>query len=271
MTIAFIGVGNYTGHLLRGLFGRPWKTRDNGFCVNLFDIDRDRLNYVARQLLKVHKSRTLASAIANAEIIIVAVPVDKVRGVLSDVKRIVPNREVSVIIMDGANPMDIMKEYPDFFVGAIMFNHFVRTRSGIVGFWRGTLCDDVVSSLSNLLSFLGVLKMVKAPDSLKVIRVVAGVGAGVLLQFLNHLVDCFAQLGFTYHEADQVVRTLLEGTIVSHNEGKTIPQIYESIKGNKGLVTAEMLQVLNSEIYNKMIIEKNFFNALKRIEEIAVL
>ncbi|MFW2330758.1 MAG: pyrroline-5-carboxylate reductase [Nitrospinota bacterium] len=267
--IAIIGLGFMGSAIVEGIATRSDLNLNNIIGA---DVDscksRERLTKDKINITVISDNSKAASA---ADIILLAVKPNVVKGVLSEIKEKVDEKKLIISIAAGINIKDIASSLPNTAkIVRAMPNVAATIGQSISGLSRGANVTDRDFQIAvDLFSLIGSTLQVDE-KMLDAVTAISGAGPAYLFLFLESLIDAGVLLGLTRDESTLLAKKMTLGAVMLADQSAShISQLKEMVTSPAGATIAGLQEL--EECKFKAAILKATATAANRSKELGKL
>jgi len=264
--ICFIGGGNMAGSLISGLISNQYAPDK----ITVTDLDTVKLEQLKQQY-SINTQTDNLKAVANADIIVLAVKPQVLNNVCADIKEIAQkNRPLFISIAAGIRSTDI-----DRWLGGnqslvrCMPNTPALIQAGATGlFANAKTSREQKAQAEHILSAAGITLWVDNETQLDAVTAVSGSGPAYFFLFLEAMQHAGTQLGLDESSAAMLAKQTALGAARMAIEGSDSPTTLREKVTSKGGTTAAAIASFESNNFSQ-IIEQALTAAHDRAIELA--
>jgi len=256
-------------------FGNMGKTFASSFITSRF-IKAEDVKVISRTLpmanemfgIPLNNFNTVASSeIATSDIVLLAIKPQDFHAVASDLKKYVSKHQILFSIMAGVSIDKIKRALNVEKVVRSMPNLGTQIGIGMSVFSASEETDRKdLFIIQNLINTTGKSVYVEEETLINPATAVSGSGPAYVFYFMNAMIKAAENLGFTYSEAELLVRQTFLGAINLQSAVGLSNEDLISKVASKGGTTERALSVFNDNSLDKIINEAIFEANLRAIE-----
>lgn len=241
MKISFIGVGTMGEAMVRGLLRRKVCAAGD---ITIYDIKQDRMENAVRKY-KVRPAQTLDKAIAPAEIIVIAVKPQDIRGLLSKLKDEIPRNTLVISIAAGITIETLRHGLGHHAVVRAMPNMPAHIGEGMT-VWTATaeVTEEQKEAVSRLLGALGEEIYVPGEDYVDMATALSGSGPAFIFLIIEALTDAGVHIGLPRATAQKLaLQTIIGSTDAVKKTGRHPAELKNMVTSPGGTTTEGLKQL----------------------------
>jgi pyrroline-5-carboxylate reductase len=242
--IVFIGAGNMAEALVSGLIRKGIAGADR---IRVTDVREDRRAYF-RAAYGVEGLADNRAAVADADVVVLAVKPQGMRGVLTEIQSAVTDRHLVISIAAGI-PVRLIEESLTDGVRVIrsMPNTPALVGSGVAAICAGSRATD--SDLERADQLLGATGAVVRVDEglMDAVTAISGSGPAYVFYLMEAMLESAQRMGLEDQDALQLVTGTVEGAARLVRETGLSPAELRERVTSKGGTTAAALSVMKEE------------------------
>lgn len=267
-TIAFIGAGNMTQSIVGGMV-------QNGYPANYITVSNPSIGKLERlqQQLGVTVTQHNSEAVANAEVVVLAVKPQLMAAVCAQLKAETANLNDKLIISIAAGIR--LAKYQDYLAAERIIRVMPNTPSLVGQGMTGLVAEAAASSAdrdfaSSIFNRVGKTMWVDDEDQMDILSALAGSGPAYFFEFMASLQKAAVALGFDHQQARILVnQTALGAAAMASASEHELPDLRAQVT-SKGGSTAKGIEVYQAADID-FISEQALRAAVKRNQEMAQL
>jgi len=251
MNITLIGGGNMARALLGGLIARGQACE----ALAVVEIDAEARATVAARFGVATFGAIEGPAVANAEVIVIAVKPQNVRAVARELAALL-QRQVVVTIAAGIRLTDLSRWLRGYrrLVRA-MPNTPALIGAGIAGLYALPGVDhDGRSAAGSVLEAVGQILWCEHEDALDAITAVSGSGPAYVFYFLEAIEQAATELGFAPVEARRLAYATFSGSIRLAEQSDSEPALLRAQVTSRGGTTERALAAMEDAAVKSAIV-----------------
>ncbi|AJC49579.1 pyrroline-5-carboxylate reductase [Allofrancisella guangzhouensis] len=264
MRICFLGGGNMAKAMISGLV----KSSFNPKNITVIDRNIDKLEALYSEYM-IEISKPLSEAIAESEVIILAIKPQQMGELIKSIKNYVSSSHLIISVAAGIQ----VAIYAKLFGKDIALARAIPNTPSSLGYGAtGIYFNDSVDAkqkniVINIMSSMGITVVVDTEYKIDVIAACASSGPAYYLQFMEYMIESAVKNGLARSQASiLVLQTCLGTAHMALNSGDSIEILRESITSKKG-ITSEALKIFE-ESNLRGIVDKAIKANIKRSKEL---
>lgn len=267
-SIAFIGAGNMTQSIVGGMV-------KNGYPANQITVSNPSSGKLERlqQQLGVNTSQDNSTAVANAEVVVLAVKPQLMAAVCAQLKAEVADLSDKLIISIAAGIR--LAKYQDYLAAKRIIRVMPNTPSLVGQGMTGLVTAEHTSTAdrefaSSIFNRVGKTLWVDDEEQMDILSALAGSGPAYFFEFMASLQKAAVALGFNHQQARILVnQTALGVAAMATDSDLELPDLRAQVT-SKGGSTAKGIEVYQAADVD-FISEQALRAAVKRNQEMAQL
>lgn len=247
--LGFIGAGNLTSSILKGLNQRELK-----FKIYIYDLLDEKINTLVKAYNNV-SSASLAEVVQESQILILAVKPKDIISLLSELSQYDLKEKLVVAVAAGIGLDVYEKHLPGIGIIRVMPNTSSAVLHSITGLVRGKYVkDNQAEIVGELFSALG--KVLWLEDSkMNALTAVSGSGPAYFYLIAELMSQAGVMLGLDRDEAELLAKeTLIGAGKMLEQSSKTPSQLREAVTSPNGTTEAAINSFLEHDL-DKVIYE----------------
>ena len=240
-TVGFIGCGNLSQAIIRGILSRKLFLPSEIFASNR---SPQKLEDFARET-NIQKTKSNLEVAQNCKIVFVGTKPADFKQVVDDLSTIVAENHIIVSLAAGIKISTLSKVFPK--AGAIvrlMPNTACLINEGVIGFLSKANSNSQsvaqILEVKRIVEPLGIVIEVKTDSQIDGVLGASASGIGFVFRFIEEFCGWLESEGFDPQTSKKIaVQTFLGGSLQAHRQqDKTIQQLRESVVSKKGTTEA---------------------------------
>jgi pyrroline-5-carboxylate reductase len=266
MKIGFVGAGNMTQALIKGLIDSKEFKTDNILVSNRTPGKLLKLSEQYQVQTRSHNQEI----INDCDVIVLAVKPQDLVGAMEGLTGLFRDNQTIISLAAGISFNQLQKLIPAGRLVRLMPNTPSLIGRGIIGYMSRTKNDDFISDLiQDLFGSLGSVIKVETEDQFDALMISCSSGTGFVFELMMYWQDWIEERGFAPEVARQMTIETFVGAslLAAQSNGTEIEELQSRVTSKKG-VTAAGLQSLR-ELEVERAVRISFEKAAMRSDEIS--
>lgn len=264
--IGFLGAGNMSQAMIRGLLETPWISPDRIMASNRSEGKLQKLV----QEYGIKAARSNEELVESSDIVVISVKPQDLQAAIEPIAQIFNEDQIVISVAAGVRMQTLEKNLPQCRLARLMPNTPSLIGKGVLGY---LLNDDEDAALDgmieDLFAKLGTVLRVQDEEQLEALTVSAASGTGFLFELMMYWQDWILEHGFDAATArEMTVATFLGAAeLAAHSAGTPIEELQNRVASRKGVTAAGLQSMRELEIERALRI--SFEKAALRNSELA--
>jgi pyrroline-5-carboxylate reductase len=266
MKIGFIGAGNMTQALIRGMVESKAVRPENIIVSNRTPGKLIKL----ADLYKVQTREHNELVVEEADVIILAVKPQDLPTALEGFANQIRDTQIVISLAAGINFESLQRLIPEGRLVRLMPNTPSLIGRGVLGFICEEPGDEFVQSLmEDLFSSLGVVLQVDGEDQFDALMISCSSGTGFVFEMMMYWQDWIEEHGFSEEMSKKMtIETFLGASLLAaQSAGVDIEELQSRVTSKKGVTAAGLNSMRELEIERAL--RLSFEKAAMRSQEIS--
>ncbi|QIV94099.1 pyrroline-5-carboxylate reductase [Allofrancisella frigidaquae] len=262
--ICFLGGGNMAKAMISGLV----KSNFNPTNITVIDRNLDKLKILSNKY-GVEVSKPLSDAIAESDIIVLAIKPQQMGELIKSIKEYVSGTQLIISVAAGIQ----IGVYTKLFGKEVALARVIPNTPSSLGYGAtGIYFNENVDSkqrniVMDVMSAMGIIVVVDNEDKIDVVAACASSAPAYYLQFMEHMVKAAVKNGLAEDQASiLVIQSCLGAAQMALNSGDSIETLRKNVTSKKG-ITAEALKVFE-DFGLEVIVDKAIKANIRRSQEL---
>lgn len=267
--VAIIGLGHLGKAIAKGLISQNTADMNTALILSPKNNVYENIFFDKPNVWIAHDNR---EAVAEADIVILAIKPLVVKSVLSEIEDLISDK---ILVSTAAGiSIELLKKMvsnPDQKIVRVMPNLPLECQSGFTGVY----CDEKVKSSEKLqvieiFQSMGKVLELICEKHIDIITVVGGCGPALVSHIMEGFIDSSRKLGLTYEQSKKLVLNTFMGTCnLLESSNMTTSNLIESTATKDG-ATAQIIKEFQKYELKKCI-DKSLERGLRKIESLEAL
>ncbi|QIV96454.1 pyrroline-5-carboxylate reductase [Allofrancisella inopinata] len=262
--ICFLGGGNMAKAMISGLV----KSSLNPTNITVIDRNLDKLKVLSNKY-GVEVSKPLSDAVAESDIIVLAIKPQQMGELIKSIKEYVSDTHLIISVAAGIQ----ISVYTKLFGKKVALARVIPNTPSSLGYGAtGIYFNENVDTkqkniVINVMSTMGITVVVDNEDKIDVVAACASSAPAYYLQFMEHMVKAAVKNGLAEDQASMlVIQSCLGAAQMALNSGDSIETLRKNVTSKKG-ITAEALKVFE-DFGLEAIVDKAIKANIRRSQEL---
>jgi len=238
MQIAVIGSGNMGGALIKG-----WAKNDEGLSIICTAHSQDTLEKISSACPSVTTSLDNRTAVANADVVVLAVKPWLIDGVISEIGEALNGKTVVSVAANARNERIDVYAMPNIAAEFMQSMTFIERNDN----------SDAIAVTEALFARVGKA-MVVGPRQMQAGMMMAGCGIAYVMRFIRAMIEGGVEMGFYPKDAQQIAMSTMKGAVTLLEETGLHPEVAIDKVTTPGGVTIKGLNELDHSGFNSAVI-----------------
>ena len=250
-TIAFIGAGNMAGAIIGGLV-------ENGFDKNKLwasDPSQEKIDELT-STLGIQGTTDNASAIKQADVVILAIKPQVMKAVLSPIKGALQEKQPLIISVAAGINLNSISNWTDGNLAIVrcMPNTPALVQQGASGLFANKQVSDSQKAISEqILNAVGISVWVNEETQLDAVTAVSGSGPAYFFLFMEAMVEAGKKLGLSEETAKELtLKTALGAATMASQSRDTPAQLRKKVTSPNGTTEKAINSFIDQDL-SKMV------------------
>ncbi len=261
--LGFIGAGNMTSSLIRGLLanGKPADT------IWIADIDQEKLEQLRQECgVQIGSNQDIAETV---DVIVLAVKPQVMKSVCTDLQ--LESRSPLVVSIAAGIPLASLQSWIDGETAIVrcMPNTPALVGKGATGLYANEKTSEQQKThAGDLMSAVGTTVWVESEDAIDAVTAVSGSGPAYFFLFMEAMQEAAADLGLDKEIAEQLsIQTALGAAELAQQSEEDVAELRKKVTSPGGTTERALRELENGGIRD--LVQKALMAAKSRSEELA--
>lgn len=247
--ITFIGAGNMAQALVGGLLAKDWPAN----ALTLTDINTDALESLGANT-GVNITNDNKQAVANADVVVLAVKPQVLKHVCSDLVGALANQPMVISIAAGITTAQLTQWLSYSKIVRVMPNTPSLVQAGAAGLFAAeSVSDDEKALADTILQAAGICRWFNDESQLDAVTAVSGSGPAYFFSLMEAMIAAAKNLGLDQEDASQLVLQTALGAAKLAQQSHDSPATLRRNVTSPGGTTAAALAVFEQADFGALV------------------
>ena len=263
--VGFIGAGNMSQAIIRGLIETKTLTADKIVCSNRTPGKLQKLT----EQFGIQTRPTNEQVIDDCDVVILAMKPQDLATAVGSIASSFREKQVVISLAAGITFEKLEKQLPQCRLVRVIPNTPAVIQKGVTGYISNDDDEGAESMAEDLFSPLGYVIKVDDEEQLEALMVCCSSGVGFLFEFMMYFQDWIEERGFPEDVAKKMVIDTFVGASVLATQNKELPleELQNKVASKKGVTAAGLESMRELEI--ERLLRYSFEKACLRNQELA--